>query len=409
MIVYDLLLLIFTLLVSIKKPHHLRRLFAPIPDPKLKEVIWIHAISVGEAKAVQSLFASLRIAHPTSFFLITTTTATGLAEARRSLPKADAFAFLPIDLRWIVGRWAKKLRPKLFILVESDFWPNLLAAIKKAGGKTVLVSGKLSERSARRFAKVRFFSRKLFGRLDLLLLQNEEHARRFQNLVDPARIQIGGNLKLDHRPTPVDKPAWRQMIAPLDPAITISCTHDPEEEELLNRLPLTRLFVFLAPRHPERFEEVAHLLQKKNIPFVRWSRLQEKRGGERVGEGARVVLVDAMGQLPICYALSRLAIVAGSFQPHVGGHNILEPCVYGLPVFFGPHMYSQKELAARVLSAKAGMQVTYDTLLTAVETFFNSPAEETRMVSAARALVASGRGATDATFRMIERFSEKAC
>ena len=219
--------------------------------------------------------------------------------------------------------------------------------------------------------------------------------------MDPARIQIGGNLKLDLLPTPVDKDAWRQRIGPTDPAITLSCTHNPEEEELLSRLPMSRLFVFLAPRHPERFEEVARLLQKKNIPFVRWSRLTEKRGGEE-----RVVLVDAMGQLPICYALSRLAIVAGSFQPHVGGHNILEPCMYGLPVLFGPHMFSQKELAARVLAAKAGMQVTYDTLPTAVETFFNSPREEALMVAAARDLVASGRGASQATFRMIEAFME---
>jgi 3-deoxy-D-manno-octulosonic-acid transferase len=402
-ILYDLLLLVCTLLVSIKKPHHFRRLFVKIPNPKNREVIWIHAVSVGETKSVQSLFASLRAAYPASFFLITSTTATGLAEAKRSLPKADAFSYLPVDLRWIVGRWVKKLRPKLFILVESDFWPHLLAKLKKSRAKTLLVSGKLSERSARRFCRFRFFSKRLFSLLDLLLLQNEEHARRFLTLADPARIQIGGNLKLDHRSLQIDTAAWREIIGPADPALTLSCTHAPEEEEILSRLPLDRFYLFLAPRHPERFEEVARLLEKKNIPFIRWSRLQEKRGGEKV------VLVDAMGQLPICYALSRLSIVAGSFTPHVGGHNILEPCMYGLPVLFGPHMHSQKDLTARVLAAKAGMQVTYDTLLPAVETFFNTPSEEARMSAAARILAASGRGASEATFRIIQRFLEKAC
>jgi len=399
-ILYDLILLILTLLVSIKKRYHFRRLFAPIPDSLNKDVIWIHAVSVGETKSVKTLFASLQRAHPDSFFLVTTTTETGLAEARRSLAGADAYSYLPIDLRWIVRRWAQNLRPKLFIMVESDFWPNLLAAIKKTGGKTILVSGKLSVRSARRFARFKFFSKKLFDRIDLFLLQNEEDAERFFHVAERGRIQIGGNLKLDYKPVPVDTSEWRQKISPTERAITLSCTHAPEEEELLARLPQD-LFVFLAPRHPERFDEVARLLEKKNIPFTRWTKLVEKRGGERV------VLVDAMGQLPICYSLSRLAIVAGSFNPNVGGHNILEPCMYGIPTFFGSHMFSQKELVARVLAAKAGMQVTYETLAPVLETFFNTPSIETEMGTAARALAESGRGASAATLQMIERFLEK--
>jgi 3-deoxy-D-manno-octulosonic-acid transferase len=400
-IFYELILLILTLFASIKKPHHFRRLFAPIPQPKKKEVIWIHAVSVGEAKSVQTLFSSLQSAYPDSFFLVTTTTATGLAEARRSLAGADAFAYLPVDLRWIVRRWAKILSPKLFIMVESDFWPNLLAAIKKNGGKTILVNGKLSEKSGRRFLKVRSLSKKLFSHLDLLIMQNEEHAMRFSKLADPARIQIGGNLKLDHKPTPVDTAAWRQKIPFDGPALTLSCTHAPEEEELLSLLPLNRLYLFLAPRHPERFEEVARILEKKNIPFSRWSELEKKRG-----EG-RVLLVDAMGKLPICYALSRLAIVAGSFRPDIGGHNILEPCMYGIPVFFGPHMFGQKELANRVLASNAGLQVTTNTLPAAIKTFFNTPSEEARLSAAAQDLVASCRGASAATFELIERFLEK--
>ncbi len=298
MIIYDLILFFFTLFVSIKKPHHLRRIFGKVPDPKGKEVVWIHAVSVGEAKSIQSLFRSLRTVYPHLFFLVTTTTATGQAEAVRSLPTADAFAFLPIDLQCIVNRWAKKLHPKLFILVETDFWPNLLSAIKKTGGKTVLVSGKLSERSAKGFATFHFFARKLFCRLDLLLLQNEEHAERFRPFVDPARIHIGGNLKLDYCPTQVDVSSYRQKIALTEPAITLACTHAPEEEELLDRLPLDRFFLFLVPRHPERFEEVAQILEKKKISYFRWSRLSERRGGERV------LLIDAMGLLPICYSLS---------------------------------------------------------------------------------------------------------
>lgn len=401
MILYDLIVLILTLIVSIRKPHHFRRLFAPIPKPNGKEVIWIHAVSVGEAKSVQSLFHSLRAENPAAFFLITATTSTGLAEARRSLPAADAFAYMPIDIRPIVRRWASKLRPKLFILVESDFWPNLLAAIKKHGGKTLLVSGKISERSAARFAAFSYFSKKLFDRIDLLSVQNTEHAQRFLPLVEPAKIKIGGNLKLDHRPLAVDAAYWRQKLSISDPAITLACTHAPEEEELLSLLPLDRYCLFLAPRHPERFDEVAALLQRRNIPFIRWTQIDQKRGGERV------ILVDAMGQLPICYALSRLAIVAGSFAPHVGGHNILEPCLYGVPVFFGPHTHGQKELTARVLAAKAGIQTPYATLPAIVESFFSTPKKEDSMRAAAAALIESGRGATASTLQIIHTFLEK--
>lgn len=400
MIIYDLILLLLTLFVSIKKPHHFRRLFEKIPDPKGKEVIWIHAVSVGEAKSVKTLFTSLRSAYPSAYFLVTTTTATGQEEARRSLAGADAFTFLPIDLRWVVGRWVKRLSPKLFILVETDFWPNLLSFIKKLGGKTVLVSGKLSERSANRFALVPFFAKKLFNLVDHFFVQTSEDADRFRSYVEPDRIHIGGNLKLDYSPTQVDTSFFQEKIGLTEPAITLSCTHAPEEEELLDRLPLDRYFFFLVPRHPERFEEVAQILEKKKIFYFRWSRLAERRGGERV------LLVDAMGQLPICYSLSRLAVVAGSFQPHVGGHNILEPCFYGIAVFFGPYMFSQKELVSKVLAAGAGKQVDYSAISAAINTFFSS-SEEAKMCQAARGITESCRGASHSIFQKIQTFLQK--
>lgn len=398
MILYDLLLFFITLLISIKKPHHLQRLFAPIPNPGSKEVIWIHAVSVGEAKAIQTLFLSLRAQFADSFFLITTTTATGQSEARRSLSSADAFAFLPVDLSWIIRRWVKALRPKLFLLVEGDYWPNLLSEIKKSGAKTLLVSGKLSKRSSQRFARVPYFARKLFSKLDLLCVQNEAYADRFRAFVEPSRIHIGGNLKLDHRPAPIDCVFWKQKLALSQPAITLACTHAPEEEELLERLPLNDYFIFLAPRHPERFEEVAQILERKQISYFRWSCPAERKGGERV------LLIDAMGQLPICYALSRLAIVAGSFHPAVGGHNILEPCLYGIPVLFGPYMHAQEELVQRVLSMEAGRQVTYDEISTWIQDFFTNSSRESQMRGAATALIESSRGASVSTNQILQSF-----
>jgi 3-deoxy-D-manno-octulosonic-acid transferase len=370
----------------------------PIPNSQGKEVIWIHAVSVGETKSVKSLFHELKKLYPKAFFLVTTTTLTGQEEAKRSLKEADAFRFLPLDIGFNVRRWAKKLRPKLFILVESDFWPSLLRHLKRVGCTNILVSGKLSEKSAKRFKIFSYFSRKLFSLFDLLLVQNEEHRQRFLPLVpDPSRIEVTGNLKLDA--TPLDVQRLTLLDVP-EPSITISCTHAPEEEWLLDLLP-KHLFIFLAPRHPERFDEVAKLLDRKGISYFRWSRFNERRGGERV------LLVDAMGQLPICYRSSRLCVVGGSFIDSVGGHNVFEPCLYGIPAFFGPHTYSQNELVSRVLSAGAGAQTTLEELPRAIQSFFDEPAP-----MRARVLAARSGGITEAAVARIKKhlgFNHLAC
>ncbi|MES2272794.1 MAG: 3-deoxy-D-manno-octulosonic acid transferase [Chlamydiota bacterium] len=383
-----------------RHPGFLQRLGFSIPaNPLQLPVIWIHAVSVGEVKAAQPLFRELYKKNPKAFFLITTTTATGRAEALRSLPEANAFAYLPLDFSWVVNRFVRYLRPQLFILIESDFWPNLLKAIKKQGGKVVLVSGKLSERSAHRFKQFSFLSKKLFSYFDLICVQNQEHLLRFLPLIsDPSRIHISGNLKLDIQPQAVDLSFWKNkfQIPENSPVITISCTHAPEEELLLDALEGGEWLIFLAPRHPERFEEVAQLLQKRNIPFLRWSKF------DRPVIKEKVLLIDSMGKLPICYAMSRLSIVAGSFIPTIGGHNILEPCLYGTPVFFGPHMFSQSEFVSRALEAGAGLQVSSENLCKAVHLFFEDSLYEKKMRIAATELCQRIGGSTARTFELIQ-------
>jgi len=376
-----------------RHPGFLQRLGFLVPDSQGKPVIWLHAVSVGEVKSAQPLFAELKKLHPNAFFLITTTSATGQAEAKRSLSSANAYAYLPIDLAWVVKRWLKKLCPRLLLIIESDFWPNLLANAKKQKIPIALISGKISERSARRFNRFPTFSKKLFSYFDLLCVQNQEYADRFHPLVpDPSRIHITGNLKLDVEPQPVDIPFWQSKLQlPSLSILTISCTHSPEEEWLLDALVDPRYFFFLAPRHPERFNDVAQLLDAKQIPYARWSSLDSKRGGERV------ILVDSMGQLPICYSLSRLAILGGSYVDRIGGHNVLEPCLYGIPVLFGPHMFGQKEFAARVARSGAGLQIPLQRLRSTVEQFFQDPFQENKMRAAAAALIASNRGSVSRT------------
>lgn len=348
--------------------------------------IWIHAVSVGEVKAAQPLYLELSKLHPDSFFLITAHTATGLAEARRSLPGADEYQKAPYDFPWTVRRWVRKYNPKIYILVETDFWPNLLSALKKNGCKIALVSGKLTERSAARFKFFKFFSKRLFSKFDLLCVQNGEHKARFQPFCPS--IHVTGNLKLDLLPQPVQKTQFPS------PAITVSCTHAPEEELILDALKDLDLFLFLAPRHPHRFDEVADLLARKNIPFTRWT---------QNAPHSKVLLIDAMGQLPTCYAHSRLTLVAGSFIDGIGGHNVLEPLLYGTPVFFGPYTQKQTEFASRALQSGAGKRYAIQDLRQAVQNFFKSPDAEAQMKRAAEELIASGRGSTERTLNLLKK------
>ncbi len=314
-------------------------------------------MSVGEVKAAVPFFDLLKQEFPEHWIVVTTTTTTGQTEAKRSLSKADAFLYLPLDFSFSSSRFVKTLRPDLFFLVESDFWPNLLKQVKKRGGKTFLVSGKMSSRSAGRWQKFPFLAKRLFSSLDLLCVQSQEHADRFSPLLnDPHKIKVTGNLKFDMKRESLKK------IPLLDGRsyVTVSCTHFPEEDLLLDQLILGPWTILLAPRHPERFQEVASLLEKKKISYMRLSALQN-------GTQAKVILIDSMGLLPSCYARSFVAIVGGSFVPGIGGHNVLEPCLYGCPSIFGPFTYGQTEIARTVLKGKSGLETPLEGVLEAVQ------------------------------------------
>jgi 3-deoxy-D-manno-octulosonic-acid transferase len=368
---YDLLLVLFAL---VSLPKFFRRRgkdqptlkdrfgYAP-PEGSRTVRIWIHAVSLGEVKAALPL---IRLLPKEAEILLTTSTATGFQEALRHKLRVR---FFPLDFSWIMRRWLRSFRPTLLLFIEGDLWPNLLREARLYKVKTALVSGKVSEKSAKRF---RFFSRianALFGKLDLLAVQNEEYRERFASFVERP-IEVSGNLKLDFSPQPTDPEATRRRfsLAPDQLVITLASTHAPEEKELLEELQglwqeWPNLVLFLAPRHPERIEEVAALLRARERRFCRWSE----------GKSAPIVLVDRMGELAHLYAISALSIVAGSFSSRIGGHNVLEPCLYGCPVLFGPHMEAQKEFAKRVLEGEAGAQVTVRELESKVREFLTSP------------------------------------
>jgi len=412
--VYDVALLLYTIVClpkfvweSIRFRKHrksfLEKLGFNLPFftlPGGEKCIWVHSISMGETRAVVPLVEQIRRHLPNASIVISTTTETGLAEAKRSMPELDHYFYLPLDFSWTMRRLTRRLKPDLLILVESDFWYNLVSYNKKV----VLVNGKISETSQSRFKRFPFFTKALFSQLDLLCLQSQRFASRFENLgVAPSKIVVTGNLKFDQPAAHLDIERWRSDlgIRPTDKIITLGSTHDPEEDQLISAiLPLFDQFqhlkILLVPRHPERFPAVAALLDKKKIHYAKFSDHLPKQGNERI------ILIDAMGILSACYQLSDIAIVGGSYVTHVGGHNIFEPAALGIPVLFGPHMETQKDLVDAVIHGGAGKQVLLQNLASTLEEMLKTP--PLQMKQAGLKLAEEVQGSTERTWKSIQAF-----
>jgi 3-deoxy-D-manno-octulosonic-acid transferase len=371
--------------------------------------IWIHAPSVGETKAVVAVARELKRLFPNNPLIISSTSETGHAEAKRSLPFADQHVYLPLDFGWVVARIVKKASPGLVILCESDFWYNFLYYAKKKGAALVLVNGKISERSVRRFRRIPFFSKQLFGLLDLLCVQNPLYRTRFMEVGSPSeKINVTGNLKLDEeypRLSNEEVIQWRQKLGIQSDhkVLTIGSTHAPEEQlsiqilkEIWKHNPQLR--TILVPRHPERFKEVGSLLEKERIPWINFSNISRRTGKEQV------ILIDAMGLLRMCYQLADLAIVGGSFTDRVGGHNILEPCWYGKPVLFGPHMHTQLELVDLMTQYGAGVQVNQDQLSATLERWVTHSQEAQVVGANGLRMVKDLKGSNKRTLSALEPF-----
>lgn len=371
--------------------------------------IWIHAVSVGETKAIVPLARELNRRFPDHPLIISSITETGHAEAKRSLPFADYHVYLPFDFRWIVTRIVKQAAPGLVLLCESDFWYNFLSQAKKRGASIVLANGKMSEQSMLRFGWVSFFSRRLFSLFDLLCVQNVLYRSRFVEAgASNEKLVVTGNLKLDEeypQLSPKETSQWKEKlgIPPNQPVLTIGSSHDPEEKFFLTVLKeiwkhTPNLRVIMVPRKPDHFREVADLLEQENLRWISFTDINKRTGNEQV------ILIDAMGMLRMCYQLADFALVAGSFTERVGGHNILEPCWYGKPVLFGPHMHTQLELVELITQYGAGVQVTHDQLQSELEKWLANRQIAQDIGSKGLHLVKDLKGSTQRTLQAMEPY-----
>lgn len=375
----------------------------PFIEKNGRPVIWVHAVSVGETKAIAPLIRRLKKKFEDPLVIISSITETGHTEAKRTLACADYHVYLPLDFSWIIRPIVKQVSPDIVVISETDFWWNFLSAAKESGATTALVNGKLSKTSAKRFQWTSFFSKKLFSQIDLICAQSEHHVPRFIKVGVPReKVKVTGNLKLDDDYPDIDREElieWKAKlgIAKEDKVIVVGSTHAPEEElflkefqKLWHKYPDVKMV--LVPRHPERFEQVALLLKDQNIPFTRLSCVKGVEGTEKV------VLIDAMGLLRKCYQFADVAVVAGSFVSGIGGHNVVEPCWYGAPTIFGPHMESQPELVRLIKKFHAGLQIPLtDFLPVAEELLYHNPDKREKIGESGLLLVANSKGATKKT------------
>jgi 3-deoxy-D-manno-octulosonic-acid transferase len=379
--------------------------FARVPPASVpRGRFWVHAVSVGEVMAAVPLVQALQMRWPAADVVVSTVTATGDRVARARLPEAAAVFTFPLDFPGAVRRTVGRIAPAAFIALETELWPNLLRALRRAGVPAVLANGRISDRSYRRYRLVRGLFRRVLDDVALLCMQSEEDARRIINLgARPERVLVTGNLKMEAPPGDAGTAEiWRRLLhLGQAPVVVAGSTHRGEEALVLDAFRAVRpaadgLRLVLAPRHPERLGEVEALIQSRGLAVVRRSRVSP-------GSTPDVILVDTMGELASLYAVADVIFVGGSLVP-VGGHNVVEPALHAKSVVFGPHMTNFREAAALLLRADAAIQVGNESeLATALGRLLGDPTAREALGRAAWNAVRAHQGACVRTVAAIER------
>ena len=374
----------------------------PASSPRSR--LWVHAVSVGEVMAAVPLVQALRMRWPAADVVVSTVTATGDRVARARLPESAATFTFPLDFPGAVRRTVARVEPACFIALETELWPNLLRALRRAGVPAVLANGRISDRSYGRYRRVRGLFRRVLDDVALFCMQSEEDARRIISLgARPERVIVTGNLKMEVPPGESGTAElWRRLLH-LGPApvVVAGSTHRGEEALVLDAFQAVSpsaagLRLVLAPRHPERLDEVEGLVRARGLPVVRRSRVS-------AGNAPAVILVDTMGELASLYAVADVIFVGGSLVP-VGGHNVVEPALHAKAVVFGPHMTNFREAAALLLGAGAACQVKDGTELAAtLGTLLGDGAARKALGQAAWTAIRAHQGACVRTMAAIEQ------
>ncbi len=381
-----------------------------------RSTIWVHAVSVGEVMAASRLVELLDGIDPNLPVVISTTTRTGqkLAQERfenlRHFGNSEAAEtrvfYYPLDFAWIVRRYLQLLRPRVLVLMESELWPQMLVETQRAGIPTIVVNGRVSDRSLPRYRALRWLWRPFLRKLTLVLVQSEQDEKRFAEIgVPPDKIETAGNLKYDVRVTgerTITQELRTHLRKPTE-VIVAGSTLEGEEQYLLNAFrellaPFPELVLILAPRHPERFRAVEKLIHEMKFPCICRSQWMQKP--QPIASGS-VFLLDSMGELASVYSLASVAFVGGSLVP-AGGHNPLEPAQFAVPSVTGPYVENFRGIVAVLLEREA-IRVTPPERLASVLGELLIPPVAEQMGVRARQVFEEHAGASERCFHAIKK------
>jgi 3-deoxy-D-manno-octulosonic-acid transferase len=383
------------------------------PIARQRPLIWLHCVSVGETQAARPLVDRLKREFPDHALVVSTITRTGQNLAHDVFGRlTDGVFYFPFDWRWSVRRALRTINPSVVLLMETELWPNFLRECKKREVPVALVNGRISRQSYRRYAWIKFFLRRVFESVSMAVMQSETDARRLQDLgMRTDRIRTAGNLKFDAQvaPSAGEKTAEigeRFGLHAGAPLILAASTHAPEEKIILdsfNQLSASQpVRLMLAPRHPERFREVASLIQSSGMNWAR-----RTNAPSAADTDASVILLDTIGELPATYALATVVFVGGSIVDR-GGHNVLEPAAAGAPVVTGAHTHNFHAIVDLLNGAGAIVQLpplngnaASNALARVFDELLATPERRGELARRAKELIATNQGAAERTIKII--------
>ena len=383
------------------------RVCVPEIEASEKPTIWLHAVSVGEVIAVATLLPALERAFPDARLVVSVITVTGRRVARDKfveLENVAAVFYCPFDLAFLVRRVVHKVRPRALVIIETEIWPHLLRESKRAGAKTMIAGGRISDRSFPRYRKIRGFMKRFLAEVDGFCMQNELYRERIEALgAPPERIRVTGSVKFDAIAPSL---ARGERIFPESRRVLVAgSTLDPEEEELLHVFEsLSRdapdLFLVIAPRHPPRFDDVTELVRKRGHRVIRRS----DPGAHT--DDADVMILDTLGELASLYEQADYVFVGGSLADW-GGHNIIEPASKAKPVVFGPHMRNFSDVATLFVEGNAAVQVEDSAELESVlRDWIENPERARELSENTTRVIEDNRGASERTVAALKELLE---
>lgn len=375
--------------------------------------LWIHAVSVGETLAARPVVAAIQRLRPETSIVFTTTTITGQSQARRLFPDATV-TYFPFDFAFAVRRFLDQHRPRVFATMETEIWPNAARLSRARGLRMLLANGRISDRSYPRYRAFRAIAGPVLRKYDRILAREDTDRQRFVAIGAPAEIvEVSGNVKFDYEPdtAPLEiAPKLEALIAGRK-VLVLGSTMEGEDEALLPELERflaeENAFVIIAPRKPERFEQVAGLLATSSLSFVRRTELPDSRTAGQPGSRPVVLLLDTLGELAKIYRYATVAFIGGSLGGTTGGHNPIEAAAAGVPVCFGPSMSNFREIAQVFLRERAAVEVrSASEVIDFAEQMLDDEALQRAWGARARETVQQNRGASERTARRIVELLE---